>query len=168
MAGFGIVTPALLSAGGVAAPVLALVPGSDGGTVVWLPSPGVVSVVPPGVDAAGSVGTVSVPGRGSTPEPVGLGRALPPVERGALAGAAALEDGDGLTLAWWPRSARRCERRRTERDADPAVVAVDVVGDTPDPAAAPSSPARTTRTAASASRAPVKKKRRWRRSTTFS
>jgi hypothetical protein len=166
VAGFGIVTPpALLSAGGVAAPVL--VPGSDGGSVVWPPASGTVSVLSSGTVAAG---TVLVPGRASVPEPPGAGLAVPPVLRnGVAAGAAFDDDGDGADDLRWPRSTRRCVRSCTDR-AIGGAADVDVVAvvDTADPAADPSSPARTTATTASASSAPVKKKRRWRRITTFS
>jgi hypothetical protein len=165
VAGFGIVTPALLSAGGVVVPVL--VPGSDGGSVLWPSAPGTVSVGPSGTVVAG---TVPVPGLGSVPAPPGAGRALPPMPRAGVAGA--LDDGDVADdpSLRWPRSARRCARRRTDRDIVPAAPAgdVDVDVDPADPAVDPSSPARTIKTAASASSAPVTKKRSWRRSTTFS
>jgi hypothetical protein len=174
VAGFGIVaTPsAPLPTDGVAVPVLVC---GYGGSVVWL-SPGTVSVASSGTVAAGAV---PVPGLGSVPEPPGRGRAVPPVGRAGVAGEVALgvdgERPDDPSPGRRPRGTRRCERRRTDRDTVPAAPAaeVDVVADPDptrpaDPAADPSSLARSTRTAASASSAPVKKKRRWRRSTTFS
>jgi hypothetical protein len=148
VAGFGIVTPALGSAGVV------VVAGSEGGSLVS----GTVSVLPAGTVGVGLLGTVPVSGRGSVPEPPAFGRALPPVLCGAGAAAAFEGVADAPSLRWL-RGARRCVRSATDRGTG-LTAEVDVVAAGAAGRVGSESPARMTITAASASSAPATKKRR--------